>query len=45
MVATLALNGLYVSSGQLCYEALAALFDYANAPVASTAVSREPPHL
>ena len=38
-VAVLTLNGAYWSSGQLCYEALAALFDRPNSPVAGTGVA------
>ena len=41
IVAVLALNGAYWSSGQLCYEALAALFDRPNSPVAGTGVARD----
>ena len=39
VVAVLVLNGSYWSSGTLCYEALAALFEQPNAPVAGTGVA------
>ncbi len=39
VVAALVLNGSYWSSGKVCYEALAAVFDYPNAPVAGTGVA------
>jgi hypothetical protein len=39
VVAALVLNGSYWSSGKLCYEALAALFERANSPVAGTGVA------
>ena len=39
VVAALVLNGAYWSSGTLCYEALAALFEQPNAPVAGTGVA------
>ena len=39
VVAVLALNGAYWSSGRLCYEALAALFEQPDSPVASTGVA------
>jgi hypothetical protein len=39
VVAALVLNGTYWSSGGWCYEALAALFDRPNAPVAGTGVA------
>ena len=39
VVAVLALNGAYWSSGKLCYEAIAALFEKPNAPVAGTGVA------
>lgn len=39
VVAALVLNGTYRSHGVLCYEALAALFDRPNAPVAGTGVA------
>ena len=39
VVAVLALNGTYWSSGRLCYEAIAGLFDRPNAPVAGTGVA------
>ena len=39
VVAALVLNGAYWSSGKLCYEAIAALFDRPNAPVAGTGVA------
>ena len=39
VLAALALNGRYWSEGRSCYEAIAALFDQPNAPVAGTGVS------
>jgi len=39
VVAALVLNGIYWSSGQPCYEAIAALFDRPNSPVAGTGVA------
>lgn len=39
VVAALVVNGTYRSGGTVCYEALAALFDRPNAPVASTGVA------
>jgi len=39
VVAALVINGAYWSSGRLCYEAVAALFDRPNAPVAGTGVA------
>ena len=39
VVAALVLNGSYWSSGKLCYEALGALFDRPNSPVAGTGVA------
>jgi hypothetical protein len=39
VVAALVLNGSYWSSGTICYEALAAVFDRPNSPVAGTGVS------
>ncbi len=39
VVAALVLNGTYWSSGTVCYEALAALFDRPNSPVAGTGVA------
>jgi len=39
VVAALVLNGSYWSSGKLCYEALAALFNRPNSPVAGTGVA------
>jgi hypothetical protein len=39
VVAALVLNGAFWSSGKLCYEALAALFDEPDAPVAGTGVA------
>jgi hypothetical protein len=38
VVAVLVLNGAYWSSGKLCYEAIAALFEQPDSPVAGTAV-------
>ena len=39
VVAVLALNGAYWSSGKLCYEAIAALFEQPDSPVAGTGVA------
>ena len=39
VVAALVANGSYWSGKTVCYEALAALFDQPNAPVASTGVA------
>ena len=39
VIAALVLNGRYWSSGTVCYEALAALFDQPNSPVAGTGVA------
>jgi hypothetical protein len=39
VVAALVLNGRYRSSGTICYEARAAVFDWPNSPVAGTGVS------
>jgi hypothetical protein len=39
VVAALVLNGSYLSSGTICYEALAAVFGWANSPVAGTGVA------
>jgi hypothetical protein len=39
LVAALVLNGSYRSSGKVCYEGLAAVFDYPNAPVTGTGVA------
>ena len=39
VVAALVLNGSYWSSGKCCYEAIAALFDRPNSPVAGTGVA------
>jgi hypothetical protein len=41
VVAVLALNGAYWSSGKLCYEAIAALFEQSDSPVAGTGVALE----
>ena len=41
VVAVLALNGAYWSSGKLCYEAIAALFEQSDSPVAGTGVARD----
>ena len=32
-------NGIYWSSGTICYEAIAAVFDWPNSPVAGTGVA------
>ena len=39
VVAALVLNGSYWNSGTICYEALAAVFDWPNSPVAGTGVA------
>jgi hypothetical protein len=39
VVAALVLNGTYRSSGKVCWEALAGLFDHPNSPVAGTGVA------
>ena len=39
VVAALVLNGSYWSSGTICYEALAAIFDGPNSPLAGTGVA------
>jgi hypothetical protein len=39
VVATLVLNGSYWSSGTIYYEALAAVFDWPNSPVAGMGVA------
>ncbi len=39
MVAALVLNGSYWSSGTICYEAIAAVFDWPNALVTGTGVA------
>ena len=39
VVAALVLNGSYWSSGTICYEAIAAVFDWPNSPVAGTGVA------
>jgi hypothetical protein len=39
VVAVLALNGAYWSSGKLCYEAIPALFEQPDSPVAGTGVA------
>ena len=39
VVAALVLNGSYRSSGTICYEAIAAVLDWPNAPVAGTGVA------
>jgi len=41
VVAALVLNGGYWSGGTWCYEAIAALFDQPNSPVAGTGVARD----
>jgi len=41
VVAVLVLNGSYWSSGTVCYEAIAALFDRPNSPVAGTGVAHD----
>ena len=39
IVAALVCNGRYWSSGKLCFEAIAGLFDQPNSPVAGTGVA------
>ena len=39
VVAVLALNGAYWNSGKPCYEAIAALFEQPDSPVAGTGVA------
>jgi hypothetical protein len=39
VVAVLVPNGSYWSSGTICYEAIAAVFDWPNAPMAGTGVA------
>jgi hypothetical protein len=39
VIAALVLNGSYRSGGTICYEALAAVFDWPNSPVAGTGVA------
>ena len=39
IVAALVCNGSYWSSGTICYEAMAGLFDRPNSPVAGTGVA------
>ena len=39
VVAVLTLNGAYWSSGKVCYEALAALFEQPDSPVAGSGVA------
>jgi hypothetical protein len=41
IVAALVCNGSYWSSGNICYEAIAGLFDRPNSPVAGTGVARD----
>jgi hypothetical protein len=41
IIAALVCNGLYWSSGKVCYEAIAGLFDRPNSPVAGTGVARD----
>jgi hypothetical protein len=41
VVAALVLNGMYPSGGVWCYEALAALFDQPDSPVAGTGVAHD----
>jgi hypothetical protein len=41
VVAALVLNGSYWSSGTICYEAIAAVFDWPNSPVAGTGVAAD----
>ena len=41
IVAALVCNGLYWSSGKICYEAIAGLFDRPNSPVAGTGVAMD----
>ena len=39
IVAALVCNGHYLSSGKVCFEALAGVFDQPNSPVAGTGVA------
>jgi hypothetical protein len=39
IIAVLVCNGPYWSSGKVCYEAIAGLFDRPNSPVAGTGVA------
>jgi hypothetical protein len=39
VVAALVLNGRYWIGGTICYEAIAAVFDWPNSPVAGTGVA------
>src|ERR1035437_8274888 len=39
VAAALVLNGSYWSSGTICYEAITAVFDWPNSPVAGTGVA------
>jgi hypothetical protein len=39
IIAALVCNGLYWSSGSVCYEAIAGVFDQPNSPVAGTGVA------
>jgi hypothetical protein len=41
IVAALVCNGLYLSCGKICYDAIAGVFDQPNSPVAGTGVARE----
>jgi len=41
IIAALVCNGLYWSSGKICYEAIAGLFDRPNSPVAGTGMARD----
>jgi hypothetical protein len=41
VVAALVVNGSYWSGGTICYEALAAVFDWPNSPVAGTGVAHD----
>lgn len=40
-IAALVCNGIYWSSGKVCYEAIAGLFDRPNSPVAGTGVASD----
>ena len=41
IIAALVCNGIYWSSGKVCYEAIAGLFDRPNSPVAGTGVASD----
>jgi hypothetical protein len=41
IIGALVCNSLYLSSGKICYEAIAGLFDMPNSPVTGTGVARD----